>query len=336
MNKIVLGLSGGVDSAVCGALLKKEGFEVCALYLDIGTPGGERLPRETAMSLGISFESLDIRREINELVIMPFCEAYVQGRTPNPCILCNPNVKFAALCKYADAIGAEYISTGHYARVSRENGRALLLRAKSGNDQSYMLCGLKRDQLERLILPLGECEKGEVRGIAREMGLEAAERPDSMEVCFVPDGDYAGFIENRGMKPPAGNFVNRDGELLGVHRGIHRYTVGQRRGLGIALGERMYVSEIRAEENEVVLSKGGGLYVTEFAATGATWFTDERVEKFKCTVRVRHSRLETPAVAERGADGVFVRTEILVRAPAPGQSVAFYDGDILLGGAVIV
>jgi len=335
MEKVVLGLSGGVDSTVCGTLLKRMGYDVHALYLDIGRPGELEAARNAAEAIGVPFESLDIRRELDEHVIAPFCGAYIRGETPNPCILCNPSVKFRALCAHADALDAQFIATGHYARILREGGQVRLLRSKFTNDQSYMLHGLAPSQLRRLLLPLGEYGKDGVRELARELRLAVANKPDSMEICFIPDNNYAGFIERRGIVPPPGNFTDTDGNVLGQHMGIHHYTIGQRRGLRIALGERMFVSDIRPDTNEVVLSRGNGLFVTEFQAENANWLVEKPEAPFSCAVRVRHSRTETPALVVPNGDNVTVRTQVPVRAPTPGQSAVFYNGEVVLGGGVI-
>ena len=332
MKKVVLGLSGGVDSAVSAMLLQKDGYEVRGLYMDIGTPNGAQEAQAVADSLNIPLLILDIREELEKNVCAPFVAAYLRGETPNPCIMCNPAVKFQALCDYGDKIGAESVATGHYARA--ENGR--LLKGMPSNDQSYMLCRVTREQLSRLILPLGGFEKTAVRHMAAEMGMEVADKPDSMEICFVPKGDYAAFIESRGDYPPAGNFVSESGEILGRHKGIHHYTIGQRRGLGIALGQRMFVSELRPGTNEVVLSEGDGLYVTELHAADVNWQQPAAAADFRCTVRVRHSKAETAATAVPEGTGVHIIFDDPVRAPTPGQSAVMYDGAVLLGGGYII
>lgn len=331
MVKIVLGLSGGVDSAVSAKILQEKGFEVFGLFLDIGSnPTALEDAKKTAEFLNIPLRTADISRELEERVCRPFAEAYLRGETPNPCIMCNPAVKFKTLLEYADSIGAEYIATGHYAKAA-EGG---LYKGKPSNDQSYMLCRVTREQLARTIFPLGEFEKKQVRQLAREMGIPVAQKPDSMEICFIPDGDYGAYIEGRGDAPPEGNLVTTDGKILGTHRGIHRYTVGQRRGLGIAAGKRVFVSEIRTDTNEVVLSGGDLLYLREIEVSDINWLM-EKSAAFEASVRIRHSKLETKAEILPENNGAKVLFKEPVRAPVRGQSAVFYDGERVIGGGYI-
>lgn len=331
-DKVVLGLSGGVDSAVAAHLLREAGYEVLGLYLDNGLPG-EESAKASAEALGIPLTVRDMRSEMEQHVCRPFAEGYLRGETPNPCILCNPAVKFALLLEEADRKGAEYIATGHYA-VCRDGA---LYRGQPENDQSYMLCRLKKEQIERLLLPLGPYKKAEVRELAGKLSLPAADKPDSMEICFIPDKDYAAWIENRGIVPPPGDFV-LDGKKAGVHRGIHHYTVGQRKHFGVGFGKRVYVSEIRPETNEVVLSSNdNAVWRDRFRVREVHWLAEIPTGPVCCGVRVRHSRTEVPigTVTPDGseADVVF---EAPIRAPTPGQTAAFYDGERLLGGGFIL
>ena len=327
-NKVVLGLSGGVDSAVAASLLRKEGYEVLGLYLDNGLPGADAA-RQAAQALGIPLTVADTRDAMEEAVYRPFAEAYLRGETPNPCILCNPAVKFRLLCREADRQGAAYIATGHYA-VAREGG---LYRGRPSNDQSYMLCRLERSQLDRLLLPLGPYEKTRVREMAREMALPPADKPDSMEICFIPDGDYAAWIERRGVRPPEGDFL-LDGRPAGRHRGIHHYTLGQRKHLGVGFGRRVYVSEIRPETNEVCLSSDESqVFRCSFHVRDLHWLIDPPEGPLSCGVRVRHSRGELPiGTVTRQGKNASVAFDAPIRAPTPGQTAAFYAGARLLGG----
>ncbi|MEG0875835.1 MAG: tRNA 2-thiouridine(34) synthase MnmA [Oscillospiraceae bacterium] len=329
-KKLVLGLSGGVDSAVAAGLLEERGFEVFGLFLDIGAENARQDAQNAADFLKIPLKVLDIRETLEKNVCAPFAAAYLRGETPNPCILCNPKVKFKALLDYADEIGAEFIATGHYART--ENGR--LFKGKAANDQSYMLCMLNNEQVSRLVLPLGELEKVQVRKLAEGMALPLANKPDSMEICFIPDGDYGEFIEKRGIVPPPGNFVDSEGKVLGRHRGVHRYTLGQRRGLGIAAGHRIFVSEIRCDTNEVVLSEGEVLFTETALVCGVNWLRPQE-GAFPADVRVRHSKLQTPALITPHEGGARIKFESPVRAPTKGQAAAFYSGDEVLGGGII-
>ncbi len=255
MEKVVLGLSGGVDSALCARLLLEKGHPVTGVYLDTGH-GGVEEAHKAALELGIPFCSVDVREQLEEKVIAPFMEGYRRGITPIPCIFCNPAVKFHVLWQKAQELGASYVATGHYAVTRRlENGVTGLYMSPSPNDQSYMLYRLLPELLDHVLFPLGElCSKEDTRTLARKAGLSAANKPDSMEICFIPEGDHAAFMEQRGLGLPPGDFVDEAGNVLGKHKGIHHYTLGQRRGLGIAAEGRLFVKEIRTEQNQVVLS----------------------------------------------------------------------------------
>ena len=331
MKRVVLGLSGGVDSAVAARLLQDRGYAVRALYLDIGTPEARADAQAAAAWLGVELTVQDISEALEALVCAPFAESYRRGETPNPCILCNPAVKFASLCAHADAVGAEYVATGHYARA--ENGA--LYRGMPSNDQSYMLCRLTRAQLSRLVLPLGGLEKSQVRGLAREFGVPVADKPDSMEICFIPDKDYAGWLARRGVNPPPGAFV-RAGNVVGSHEGIHRWTVGQRIP-GVYGGEKLYVQRISAEDNRIAVCTDAQLHRTEFFARDFNWLTDTPTEPLRGSVKVRHSRSNEPdcTVYPLPEGRVRIVTDTPVRAPARGQSAVVYDGARVLGGGFI-
>ncbi len=329
--KVVLGLSGGVDSAVCAALLKQQGYEVVGLYLENGiSDTGVTDAGKVAELLGIRLDVLDIRKELEEKVCRPFEQSYRCGETPNPCILCNPTVKFNSLLSHADAVGAEFVATGHYART-RDGG---LYKGRPANDQSYMLCRLKREQVERLLLPLGDYEKPQVRAMAEEFGIPVAKKPDSMEICFIPDKDYAGWMARRSPLPGPGDFVLH-GEVIGQHEGICRYTVGQRRP-GLVNERKVYISRIHADTNTIELAYWDELFHTEARARDFNWLIDPPVAPIRASVRVRHTKWETPAcTAEIVGDQVLIRCDEPVRAPAPGQSAVLYDGDRVLGGGWI-
>jgi len=329
-EKVVLGLSGGVDSAVAARLLQQQGFEVFGLYLDIGSTQLREDARAVAERLGITLHIADIAAELEAKVCRPFVEAYLRGETPNPCIWCNPKVKFKALLEYADIIDASNISTGHYART--KDGH--LYKGRPENDQSYMLSGIKKEQIARLVLPLGEYSKTEVRRLAEDFGLPVAHKPASMEICFIPDKDYGAYIEKRGVVPPEGNFVDENGNILGRHRGIHRYTIGQRRGLNIAAGKRIFVSEIRPETNEVVLSDGEELMTDGITVRDVNWLVPQ-TSKFRADVRVRHSHTSNTAEIEPVGESAQVVFTEPVRAPTKGQTAAFYIGDEVIGGGFI-
>lgn len=338
MNRVVLGLSGGVDSAVCAHLLQEQGFEVYGLYMDVGL-GGAGEAQQVADALKIPLYIADRRVQFEQCVCHYFIDEYQHARTPNPCVICNRRVKFDVLCSYADEIGAQFIATGHYARIGHDaSGRTLLMRARSPKDQSYMLANLPRTVLERCIFPLGQAvDKAEVRALARESAIPVAEKKDSMDVCFIPDGDYAKWLAAHGAALPEGNFVDENGRVLGRHKGLHHYTVGQRKGLGIAASGRLFVHELRLDTNEIVLSlsdvfrdqitvQGLNLCAPEYAQSGM----------FDCQVRVRYSKHSDQACVTIGADQTAQITfEQPVRAPAAGQFAVFYDNEIVIGGGFI-
>ena len=331
MSKVVLGFSGGVDSAVSAELLKKQGFQVYGLYLD-NTDEAARLAAVTAAEQrGIDLKVLDVKAQLEERVCRPFTEAYLRGETPHPCILCNPTLKFKSLMEYADAVGAEFVATGHYARAA--GGR--IYKGRPANDQSYMLCRLTRQQAERALFPLGDYEKAQVRQLAEELGLPAAHKPDSMEICFIPDKDYIGWLSRRAAMPPEGDFVFH-GQVVGRHEGIHRYTVGQRRP-GLMDGRKVYISRIDPVSNQIELALWEELFQTEVTARDFNWLIEPPRSPICASVRVRHTKWENPpcsAVVE--GDRVRIRCVEPVRAPAAGQSAVLYDGDQLLGGGFIV
>ncbi len=331
MKKIVLGFSGGVDSSVCAELLKRQGYEVFGLYMDNSTDEARLDAVKTAGFIGIPLRVLDIRECLERCVCAPFAQSYLSGETPNPCVICNPTVKFRSLCEYADEIGAEHIATGHYARTKD----GMLFKGRPSNDQSYMLCRIKQEQLGRLILPLGEYEKVEVRTLAHEFDLPVADKPDSMEICFIPDKDYIGWLGKRTELPPPGDFTF-NGEVIGRHKGIHCYTVGQRCP-GLYNGRKLYISEIDPETDTVKLALWEDLFKTELCARSFNWLCDEPKGVISATVRVRHTKWENPPCeAEIVGDLVAIHTKEPLRAPARGQSAVLYDGERVLGGGFVV
>ena len=331
MEKVVLGLSGGVDSAVVARLLQRDGYQVHGLYMDIGTEDARRDAIETAEFLGVDLRIADISAALEAQVCAPFQQAYLRGETPNPCILCNPRVKFKTLLDYADEIGAAYVSTGHYARA--KNGA--LYKGMPSNDQSYMLCRLTRQQAARLILPLGDYEKAQVRDLAREMNIPVANKPDSMEICFIPDKDYIGWIRRRGAVPGPGELMFQ-GRVIGRHEGIYRCTVGQR-WPGLINERKVYVSEIQPEKNRVVLALWEDLFKTRVLARDMNWLIDVPEAPLRASVRVRHTKWENPDCTVRVLPdgGAEILCDEPVRAPARGQSAVLYDGDRVIGGGII-
>jgi len=324
--KVVLGLSGGVDSAVAACLLQKQGYTVYGHWLDIGL-GGREDAEAIAEKLHIPFSAGDIRAELDAKVMEPFYADYMAGRTPLPCALCNPTVKFPALFQRAEEVGADFVATGHYARILEKK---YLSRGEPKNDQAYMLARLPKEWIPRLLFPLGDYEKTQVRELAETFGLPVAHKPDSMEICFIPDGDYAAWLDRRGNTPPPGDFADRNGNILGRHKGIHHYTIGQRRGLGLPAVHRLFVSELDVKNNQVILSDGSDLMADTVWCSDWNWFMEPQEGEIY-TVRLRHSKNETPVRI------VGDRLDLLTpaRAPTPGQLAVLYQGDLVVGSGWI-
>lgn len=331
MSKIVLGFSGGVDSAVSAVLLKNAGHEVVGLYMDNTDEKSLADAVDAAEFVGIPLEVVDVRATLDECVCRPFAECYLRGETPNPCIICNPTLKFKTLLECAERVGAELVATGHYAHA--ESGA--IYKGRPSNDQSYMLCRLTREQAARVIFPLGKLEKSETRVLAEQFGLPVAHKPDSMEICFIPDKDYISWLSRRGTLPGEGDFVLH-GEVIGRHEGIYRYTVGQRRP-GLVDGRKVYISRIDAKTNTIDLALWEELFKTEVRVRNFNWLIDTPTAPIRASVRVRHTKWENPpCTAYVEGDSVRIECDEPVRAPAAGQSAVLYDGDRLLGGGFIV
>lgn len=341
--KLVIAMSGGVDSSVAAAILKEEGYEVIGATMRIipsanaGTDAAK-----VARRLGIPHHVLDFRDVFAHRVIDDFCREYSLGRTPNPCVRCNKYIKFGILRERARELGADFIATGHHARVERnENNGTYLLKkgADKQKDQSYFLCQLTQEQLNHALFPIGNLTKDKVRQIAREMNLPVADRPESQEICFIPDDDYAGFLKD--YLPQAshpGPVLDREGNTLGQHQGILSYTIGQRRGLGIAAAEPLYVTAIEPDRNAVVVGTKEQTYGTELVAGDLNWIAAARPEspiRVKARIRYRHPEAEA-TVSPRDDDSVYVKFIRPQLAITPGQTVVFYDGDTVIGGGTIL
>ena len=340
-DKVLLGMSGGVDSSVAVRILQEQGFSVQGAVIRFSSAhdGAVAAARETANTLQIPLHVLDAEQAFETHVITPFCENYCAGRTPNPCIICNPLVKFRLLAEKAAELGCAFIATGHYARVEVcEDGiNRIAVPESTARDQSYMLYRLPQDILKKLILPLGEFEKEDIREMALEMNLACADAPDSMEICFIPSGDYAAWLEEHGFSTPVGNYVDNCGKVLGQHNGIHHYTLGQGRGLGVSGPHRYYVSAIRPETNEVVLSNGSDLGREVVYGAQPNWLAiDGLTGPMEVTVRLRHSRTEQEAVLSCEGEGIRLDMKTPARAPTPGQLAVFYQGDAVVGSAWIL
>ncbi len=348
-------MSGGVDSSVAAALLIEQGYEVIGLTMELWNNENENDSccknsaaedaRFVCERLGIEHHIMDFKGEFERSVIDYFVDEYKNGRTPNPCIVCNKYLKFDAMLKAAERLGADYIATGHYARVEfdEELGRFVLKRASSSRkDQTYALYTLSQEQLSKTLMPLGMLEnKEETRQIAEKMGLVTAKKPDSMEICFVPDNDYAGFIGRRtGDEAVPGKFVDEQGNVLGEHRGIVHYTVGQRKGLGVTFGKPMFVLRIDAERNEVVLGEKGTEFSDTLIAHKLNFITIEELTKpIRVAAKVRYSAKEAEATVEPLEKGCArVTFDVPQRAITPGQSVVFYEigGEKVIGGGIIL
>ena len=348
MKKVAIGMSGGVDSSVAAAMLLEKGYEVIGITMLLCEEGAclssvEEDARKVCEKLGIEHHVVDFRGEFKEKVVDYFVDEYLAGRTPNPCIACNKHLKFDAMLEKAKELGADYIATGHYAKVlcNEATGRYYLKQSESvEKDQTYVLYNLKQEQLKRLLMPLGDVEnKEEVRKYAEKLGLSTAGKPDSMEICFIPDNDYAGFIErNRNYKATEGDFVDKNGNVLGKHKGIIHYTVGQRKGLGVTFGKPMFVTKIDAENNRVVLGEKGEEFSEGLLCDSLNFITVEKItEPIKVWTKVRYSAkpaLATLSMAdENTAKVVFDQPQ---RAVTPGQAVVFYDDEnIVIGGGII-
>ena len=349
-HKVVVGMSGGVDSAVAAWLLKNQGFDTVGVTLRTWESGSNRCceideARRSAQKLGIPYYPWNAVKEFREYVTKPFAAEYVAGRTPNPCVECNRYVKWDMLLHIADVLQADYVASGHYASVVRaDNGRLAIRRATdTRKDQSYMLCRLTQEQLARTILPLGELTKQQVRQIAADTGIVVADKAESQEICFVTEGNYADYIEQEcGAKIfAAGNFTDETGKIVGRHKGIACYTVGQRKGLGLALGYPVYVKRIDAAKNEIIVGREASLYTDEIFCGSLSFMgiADLAIgEKIAALVKIRYAHGGEHAVVERlnqeTARIVFAEA---VRAPAPGQSAVFYDetGSIIGSGKIL-
>jgi tRNA-specific 2-thiouridylase len=372
MARVVLAMSGGVDSSVAAHLLRRAGHDVIGLFMrhgeqaptacaSDGQPSSALFPiitsrpdhkqgccsagdaddaRRVAARLDIPFYALDFSDDFGRIQDY-FVEEYVAGRTPNPCVMCNNWLKFGKLLEYADDVGAEFVATGHYARLAQLDGPdappALLRGIDDGKDQAYVLFGVERSILRRMLLPIGDYKKDAIREMAREIGLRVAEKKDSQEICFVPNDDYAAFVRSRvGELDSAGEVVTTTGEVVGRHEGIEHFTIGQRKGLGIAFGEPRYVVRIEPETKRVVVGTNDDLLRDELTGCRTNWLIEEPCEPRRCTVKIRYSSKPAAAVVTPLPDRrLHVKFDEPRSGVAPGQAVVCFDGDRVLGGGWI-
>lgn len=367
-GKVVVAMSGGVDSSVAAALLAREGYEVMGVFMRLGSPDGVEAPaekcdieqnggkskqgccsvldaadaRKVAAELGIPLYVLNFQEDFSR-VIDYFVSEYNAGRTPNPCVRCNDWLKFGKLAQYAKAVGADFVASGHYARMGNDpvTGERTLLRGRDvRKDQSYVLFGMKPQTAAHTLLPIGDLEKPQVRAIAQELKLPVFNKPDSQEICFVPNQDYAGLVQRRTPEAfRAGEFVDRSGKVVGTHEGHQHFTIGQRRGTGVALGYPIYVVDIDPASNRVVVGEKEALLRKTLEAREANWITSRLVREggmMRCAAKIRYNHQPVPAtVVVTGEDSFRVDFDEAQTAVTPGQAVAIYDGDVLLGGGWI-
>ena len=338
-NLIYVALCGGVDSAAAAILLKDRGYDVRGVTLRLKpgnlADGDIADAQKVADTLGIPLEILD-EREAFKTITDYFCQAYIDGLTPNPCVLCNPTIKFGKLVDHALKNGAQYLATGHYSDIIEKDGRLYIKKNPSSKDQSYFLCGLNQHTLSHVMFPLSNLTKQEIRDLAESRNIEVAHKKDSQEVCFIPDNDYITFIE-REFSPPAdsGDFLSVNGEKLGTHSGIYKYTIGQRKGLG-SFGKPMYVLSIDKEKNAVIIGDNKELFKSSISIKDLNFISGEAPsDEFLCQVKIRCAARPAEAkikLTENGATVIFDEPQ---RAAAPGQTAAIYIDDILIGGGTI-
>ncbi len=336
MKKVLIGMSGGVDSSVAAALLKKQGYSVHGVTLKLTDGSTDFIDdaRKVADTIGISFEVLDFREKFKELVQDAFVKEFKAGRTPNPCVICNREIKFGVLFDYAMQKGFDFVATGHYARIDCINGVYSLYKAESlEKDQTYFLYALSQEKLSKILMPLGGFNKDYVRELAKEFNLPVWEKKDSQDICFIPDGDKNAYLK-RFLSDSPGDFLDTKGNIIGHHTGIFNYTYGQRKGIG-AYGEPRFVLSINPTDNSIVLGKKGEEFSKSFYIDNVNLMADLKAE-FSCNCKVRYSSYDLPCTVFAENNMYKVELSSPARSITPGQACVFYDGNRLLGGGVIV
>ena len=338
MKKILVGMSGGVDSAVSVLLLQELGYEVGGATMLLQPCGTQEAAdaKRSAETLGIDLHVFDWQAEFRRTVIEPFERVYMDGGTPNPCIFCNKALKFGKFLDQALELEYDGVATGHYAKVREENGRHLLYKAKDqAKDQTYMLYHLRQDQLSRVVFPMGDYTKSEAREKAGFAGLPVASKGDSQDICFIPDGDYLAFLKREGVIPQPGRFIGPDGEDLGPHKGLEAYTMGQRRGLEVAYGSRIYVVGKRG--TDVLLGPNEALFSTTVQVTDVNFIPFDTLNgPIRAQAKLRYTPNAAPCTIHPAEHGVVLEFDQPQRAVTPGQAAVFYDGDLVLGGGTII
>lgn len=346
-KKVTVAMSGGVDSSAAALILQQQGYEINGITMrhfgadisEFSNDSDISEAKAVCISLGIPFEVADLSDEFKREVINNFCDCYLSGVTPNPCVVCNKKIKFGSLLNYVVSKGVDYLATGHYAITENQNGRVLLKKGlNNAKDQSYVLWSLTQNQLSRVIFPIGNMSKDDVRAIAEKSGFIKSDKPDSQDICFIKDGDYRAFL-NRYLKKefPSGNFLYKEGNILGRHSGAVGYTIGQRKGLGISYSEPLYVINKDMIENTVTLGVSEDLFAKRLYASQTNFIPFDKLDApLKCKAKIRYKAKEADAIISPDDNNrVIVEFVENQRAISPGQSVVFYDGEYVLGGGII-
>lgn len=341
-QKIAVAMSGGVDSSVVAALLQKQGYDVFGVTMQVWQDTQDLAIKDAkavAKRLNIPHHVVDLRKVFEKEIITYFTNEYLLGKTPNPCVTCNHQIKFGALLDWAKSMGADYLATGHYAKIVQKDGRYLLKKSQSSNkDQTYPLYHLTQQQLANIMFPLADYDKVTVRKVAQDFNLEVANKADSQDICFITNNNYAKFIEERtGIKMRYGNFVDKRGNILGQHKGIYKYTIGQRKGLGIATGKPIFISKIDVESNVIVLGDEEDILFKSLIVKNVNFIpVDQLSEATQASVKIRYGAREAEAILIPQKENLLkVEFKTPQRAVTAGQSAVFYQGDLVLGGGVI-